>query len=89
MPNLEDESMDIKTDLEDFLNISQQRKNALKVKDNTVFQLDYNNPPVGQEEYKNGRGIKRSKAWKGRWNGKMEQVRRDCMSEVKVHHVFQ
>ena len=36
-PNLENELMDIETDLEDFPNISQQRKRALNVKDDTVF----------------------------------------------------
>ena len=53
-PNFEDKLIDIETALKDFPNISQQKKRALKVEDDTVFQLDHNVPLVGQEEYKKG-----------------------------------
>ena len=88
-PNLEDEPVDIETDLEDYLNILQQRKKVFKVKNDTVFQLSHDNPPIGQEEYRKRRGVKSSKARKGRRDGRMEQVRGDCMSKVNVHHIHQ
>ena len=49
---------------------------------------DDNNPPVGQEEYKKRRGMKDSKACKGCWDSRVEQVRGDRMSKVKVHHIL-
>lgn len=59
--NLENRPTDIKTNLEDFPNISQQRKKALKVEDNTVFQPGHDNPSIRQEEYRKRRGVKSSK----------------------------
>ena len=45
--------------------------------------------PVGQEKYRKGREVKGSKAQEGRQDERMEQVRGDRMSEVRVHNVFQ
>ena len=50
---------------------------------------DDDDPPVRQEEYRKGRGVKGSKAREGRWYGRMEQMREDRISEVRVHHVLQ
>ena len=78
MPNFEDEPVDIETNLKEFPNILQQRK-----------KIRHDNPAIGQDEYRKGRGVKGSKA-RERWqDGRVEQVRGDCMSEVRVHHVFQ
>ena len=65
MHNPNDEPMDIKTNLEDFPNISQQRKKVLKVEDDTVFQPGYDNLFIGQEEYRKGWEMKGSKTQDG------------------------
>ena len=65
------------------------RPNGQKQRNPTPNLGDNDNPPVKQEEYRKERGVKSSKACKGRWDGKVEQVRGDRMSEVRVHHVLQ
>ena len=50
--NLGDKLVDIKTNLEEFSNILQQRKRILKVGNNTVFQPSHNNLLVGQKKYR-------------------------------------
>ena len=50
---------------------------------------DDDNPSVGQEKYRKRRGVKGSKAREGHWDGRIEQVRGDRMSEIRVHHVLQ
>ena len=50
---------------------------------------DNDNSLVGQEEYRKGWGVKNSKAREERRDGRMEQVKKDRISEVKVHHVLQ
>ena len=65
------------------------RSNGQRQRNLTPNLGDDNDPPIGQEEYKKGRGVKASKAQEGRRDGRMEQVRRDHMSEVRVHHVLQ
>ena len=81
--------MDIETDLEDFPNILQQRKRALKVKNDIIFQSSHDNSLVGQEEYRKKQGVKGSKAQERCRDGRMEQVRKDYISKVRVHHISQ
>ena len=50
---------------------------------------DDDDPPVGQEKYRKGQGVKGIKACKERRDGRVEQVRGDRMSEVRVCHVLQ
>lgn len=52
MLNLKNKYVDIKTNSKDFSNISQQRKKALKVENDTVFQPSQNNFFIGQKRYK-------------------------------------
>ena len=46
-PNLKNKPMDIEIDLEDFPDISQQKKMSLKVKDDTVIQPGHDDPLIG------------------------------------------
>ena len=50
---------------------------------------DDDDPPVGQEEYRKRQGVKGNKVQKGFRDSKMEQVREDRISEVRVYHVLQ
>ena len=65
------------------------RPNGQRQCDPTPNFGDDNDPLIGQEEYRKERGVKSSKAREGRWDGRMEQVRGDRMSEVRFHHVLQ
>ena len=65
------------------------RPNGQRQRDPTPNLGDDDDPPVGQEEYRKRQGVKDSKARKKRWDGRVEQVRGDRMSEVKVRHVLQ
>ena len=65
------------------------RPNGQKQRDPTPNLGDNDDPLVGQEKYRKRRKVKDSKARKGRRDDKVEQVRGDRMSEVKVHHVLQ
>ena len=83
---------DILDDLIDSLDLEHPemlRANGQKQRDPTLNLGDDNNPPVGQEKYWKGRGVKDSKAREGRRDGRVEQVRGDRMSEVRVRHVLQ
>ena len=81
--NLEDKPVDIETDLENFSNISQQIKRALKAEDDIVFQPSHDNLSIEQEEYRKRRKVKDSKAQEERQDGKIKQVRGDRMFEIK------
>ena len=63
--------------------------NGQRQRDPTPNLGDNNNPSVGQEEYRKERGVKGSKARERRRDDRMEQVRGDRMSKVRVHHVLQ
>ena len=65
------------------------RPNGQRQRDPTLNLGNDDNPPVGQEEYRKGRGVKGSKACEGRRDGRVEQVRGDRMSEVRVRYVLQ
>ena len=65
------------------------RPNGQKQRDPTPNLGDDDNSPVGQEEYRKRQEIKGSKACEGRRNDKVEQVRKDRISEVRVRHVLQ
>lgn len=49
---------------------------------------DNDNSSVGQEEYRKIRGVKNSKACKKRQDGRVEQVKKDRISKVRVRHIF-
>ena len=79
-------------DLIDSLDLDQPEilgQNSHMQRNPTPNLGDNDNPPVGQEEYRKRREIKGSKACKGRRDGRVEQVRGDRMSEVRVYHVLQ
>lgn len=50
---------------------------------------DDDNLSVRQEKYRKERGMKDSKVRKRRRDSKVEQVKGDRMSEVRVRHVLQ
>lgn len=62
MSNLKDQTFNIKTDFEDFLNILQERKKALNIADNIIFKLSHDNPLLKQKKYRKKRGVKGTKA---------------------------
>ena len=89
IPNQYKDMFDDFVDSSDLKHLEMLRPNGQRQRDPTPNLGDDDNPPVGQEEYRKGRGMKGSKAQEGRWDGRMEQVRGDRMSEVRVHHVLQ
>ena len=65
------------------------RPNGQRQCDPTPNLGDNDNSPVGQEKYRKERRVKDSKAYKRRRDGRVEQVRGDRMSKVKVCHILQ
>ena len=65
------------------------RPNSQKQRNPTPNLRDNDDPFVGQEEYRKEWGVKGSKAREGHRDGRMEQVRGDRMSEIRVYLVLQ
>ena len=89
IPNQYKDTLDDIVDSSDLVHPEMLRLNSQRQRDPTPNLGDNDNPPVGQEEYRKRREIKGSKACKGRRDGRVEQVRGDRMSEVRVRHVLQ
>ena len=88
IPNRYKDTLDDLVDSSDLEHPEMLCLNGQRQRDPTPNLGDNDDPPVGQEKYKKGRGVKGSKACKGHRDGRVEQVRRDRMSEVKVRHVL-
>ena len=89
IPNQYKDTLDDLVDSSDLEHPEMLRPNGQRQRDPTPNLGDNDDPPVGQEEYRKGRGVKGSKACKGRRYGRVKQVRGDRMSEVRVRHVLQ
>lgn len=89
IPNRYKDTLDDLVDSSDLEHPEMLRPNGQRQRDPTPNLGDDDDPPVGQEEYRKGRGVKGSKAREGRRDGRVEQVRGDRMSEVRVRHVLQ
>ena len=89
IPNRYKDTLDDLVDSSDLKHPEMLHPNGQKQCDFTPNLGDNDNSLVGQEEYRKGRGVKGSKAREGRRDGRMEQVRGDRMSEVRVHHILQ
>ena len=63
--------------------------NSQRLHDPTLNLGDNDNLPVRQEKYRKGWRVKGSKACKGHWNNRVEQVKRDHISEIKVRYILQ
>ena len=64
------------------------RPNGQRQSNSTPNLGDDDDPLVGKEEYRKGWGVKVSKVRERRRDGRVEQVRGDRMSEVRVRHVL-
>ena len=89
IPNQYKDMLDDFIDSLDLEHLEMLRLNGQRQRNPTPNLGDDDNPFVGQEEYKKGRGVKGSKPCKERRDGKVEQVRRDRISEVRVRYVLQ
>ena len=89
IPNRYKDTLDDLVDSSDLEHPEMLRPNDQKQRNPTPNLRDDDDPPVGQEEYRKGRGVKGSKAREGRRDGRVEQVRGDRMSEIRVRHVLQ
>ena len=89
IPNRYKDTLDDFVDSSDLEHPEMLRLNGQRQCNLTPNLGDDDDPPIGQEEYRKGRGVKGSKARKRRWDGKGKQVRGDRMSEVRVRHVLQ
>ena len=89
IPNQYKDTLDDLVDSSDLEHSEMLRPNGQRQRNPTPNLGDDDDPPIGQEEYRKGRGVKGSKARKGRRDGRVEQVRGDRMFEVRVCHVLQ
>ena len=89
IPNQYKDTLDDLVDSTDLEHPEMLRPNGQKQRNLTPNLVDDDDLPVGQEEYRKGRGVKGSKACKKRWDGRVEQVTGDRMSEIRVRHVLQ
>ena len=89
IPNRYKDMLDDLVDSSDLEHPEMLRPNGQRHRGPTPNLGDDDNPPIGQEEYRKRRGVKGSKAREGRQDGRMEHVRGDHISEVRVHHVLQ
>ena len=89
IPNQYKDTLDDLVDSSDLEHPKMLRPNSQKQSNSTPNLGDNDNLLVRQEEYRKERGVKGSKACKRHWDGRGEQVRGDCMSEVRVRHVLQ
>ena len=88
IPNRYKDILDDLVDSSDLEHPEMLHPNGQRQRNSTPNLGDDDNPLVGQEEYRKGQGVKGSKACKGRRDGRIEQVRGDRMSEVRVRHVL-
>ena len=88
IPNRYKDMLDDLVDSSDLEHPEMLRPNGQRQRDPTPNLGDDDDPPVGQEEYRKGRGVKGSKAREGRRDSRMEQVKGDRISEVRVHHIL-
>ena len=89
IPNQYKDMLDDLIDSSDLEHPEMLRPNGQRQRDPTPNLGDDDDPLVGQEKYRKRWGVKGSKAHKGRRDGKVEQVRGDRMSEVRVRHILQ
>ena len=89
IPNQYKDTLDDLIDSSDLEHLEMLRPNGQKQCNPTPNLGDDDNPLVRQEEYRKEQGVKGSKARKRRWDSRVEQVRGDRMSEVRVRHILQ
>ena len=89
IPNWYKDTLDDQADSSDLKHLEMLRPKNQRQRDPTPNLEDDDDPPIGQEEYRKGQGVKDSKAREGRRDGRIEQVRGDRISEVRVHPVLQ
>ena len=89
IPNLYRDTLDDLVDSSDLGHPEMLRPNGQRQRNPTPNLGDNDDPFVGQEEYRKRRRVKGSKAHERRRDGRVEQVRGDRMSELRVRHVLQ
>ena len=89
IPNQYKDTLDDLVDSSDLEHPEMLRPNGRRQHNLMPNLGDNDDLPVGQEKYRKRRGMKGSKIRKGRWDGRVEQVRENRMFEVKVRYVLQ